>query len=207
MDGRVGLEGPAEAVAGIESDDFFRLLLMKADFEVRSLRTLDHVDPLDVAQEVHFRLLRKQGAGALRTTEPRALLRGLAGKMIRRMAIQMGRRAHVRKERRAPDPGGDGEGSAAALDRHESKGPRTRTRDRRIDAADRVRRILAFVAEREELDPRLRGDLELLILRHVDGLELKEIAERRERGETPEAVRLRLRRLTDHIVRAFPPPG
>jgi DNA-directed RNA polymerase specialized sigma24 family protein len=151
-------------------------------------------------------LYRKWSAG-----EPLPPLTGrclppLVGSLVHNKAIDAARRAYRRqRERPAPHESASMRGTSQALDRYEAFVTSTSTRLARLDARERVREILDFLAAREE-EPNGKGDYELLVLRHVDGLAFREIAVRRGLGETAEAVRSRLRRLARAIAEAFPVP-
>ncbi len=195
--------GEASELAEVLSDAFYRRLLTKTHYCLWKTGALGIEDPLDIAQEVLIELYRRFEARELTTTDPTALLRGLASTIAERRAIDAARRAGARRERPAPHPDLDRIGTAEALDRFQRFMTETSSRLRRIDAREKATRVLAFVARREAEDPEARGDYELLVLRHVDGLSYAEIAARRGRRESAEAVRSRLRRLEARIREEF----
>jgi hypothetical protein len=188
-------------------DGFFRRLVTRAHFELWRAGAGGGLDPLDVAEEALVDLYRLWSRGALETTDPTALLRGLAATIVRRRALDAARAERARRERPARHPSGSLEGTAAALDLFRREASSTTRRLRRIDARERVRAILDYVARREGRDRRAAGDYELLVLRRIEERSFEEIAAMRGRRESADGLRSRLRRLEARIRERFPRDG
>lgn len=172
--------------------EFFHRLVLKAQFELRRAGVASGVDPFDVAQDALIGLYQLWLAGELKTTRPDDLLRGLAGTIVRRRAIDAGRRVRARPE--VPAPHGEEHlvGTPAALDAFAAGGTGPSTLARRLDARERIGKILRCLAERAR---DCNGDYEAFVLHYADGLTFEEIAQRRGKSESSEAVRSRVRRI------------
>ena len=185
-------------------DSFFRRLVTKAHYELWRAGVPGREDPTDVAQDVLIQLFHMWTARELVTTDPTALLRGLAGLMVRRRAIDCARRLCRQPAQPAPHAQVDLVGTSAALDHFEAQITGFTTHFRRLDRQHRVTGILSYVAELETSGRVAAGSYQLLVWHLVDDLSYEEIAVQQGRGENPEALRSRLRRLKERIRKRFP---
>ena len=193
-------EFPAEL-----GDAFFKRLLTKAHYWIWHYGLQGRADPLDIAQEALIQIYLHWTEGKLTSTDPGDLVRGLGNTIVKRRAIDAGRKKNAQCEKPAPHTDIGLVGSAEALERFPAMVTATSVRLRRIDSKDRVTQILDFLSNRERTDAKAEGDYELFVLRRVDELPYVEVAEIV--GRDPEYVRSRVRRLDETIRRRFQPSG
>lgn len=176
-------------------DEFFHRLVLKAHLELRRMGITGGVDPYDVAEDALIGIFQLWLAGKLETTCPDVLLRGLAGTIVQRRAIDAGRKIRARREVLAPDREQAPAGTREALDAFPAGGTGPSTRARRLDARERLSKILRCLGEHAGDQAGDNGDYEAFVLHHADGLTFEEVAQRRGKGESSEAVRSRIRRI------------
>jgi DNA-directed RNA polymerase specialized sigma24 family protein len=185
-------------------DAFVRRLVTLAHYELYQLGALA-ADPCDVAAQAMMEIYGKWTRGELRLTSAQELLAGLGWTIVKFRAKDAARRVRGSHERAVRHVDQELVGTTAALDEFKPLYVRTSTRLGRIDARERVTQILNFLVERER-DEAARGDYEVFVLHHVQGLSYEDIAARRGQGESAEAIRSRIRRTHDVIRERFPPP-
>lgn len=166
------------------------LLELQARYRLRRAR-LGHLDPRDVLNDVWLRSYPK--LDRLRERDGRitpVLVRFLAQTLLLRINELL--RESIRGSRRCPLPGGRSSGNACP----EPLQGRETSADRRLLRAELQEEVRAALAQLGELDQ------ELLILRGMEQLPVREIARRL--GVAPGAVSMRYRRALERLRRRLP---